>query len=554
MDFEQEIKNILKKEVKEEIILEKPISEFGDYAFPCFELAKKLKKNPVEIAKELANKIKLNKSIEKIEAKGPYLNFFVNKDILVNETIAKILKEKDEYGNGNEKEKIMIEFSQANTHKAFHVGHIRGTSIGESLARIFEFRGNNVIRSNYQGDIGMHVAKWIWCYLKYHSKEGIKKDESWFAKIYVEAVKRLNEKPEFQDEVDGINRRLDSKEDKKLLELWKKTRKICLDSLEIIYKELNTKFDKYFFESELEENGKKISKELVNKGIAKISDGATIIDLEKFGLSVWVLLRKDETVLYSAKDIALAEKKFKEFKIDKAISIVGEEQNLHFQQLFKTLELMNFKQVKNYKHVGFGLVKLPEGKMSSRTGDNILYSDFKNEVVDYAKKEIKKRYPKISNLELDKRALAIAIAAMKYDMLKQDPNRTIIFIKEEALNFEGNSGPYIQYSYARAASILRKAKLKPKASLLKEKEELEIISKIAEFPEIAKKSSEELKPSLIANYAYELAKLFNEFYQKYPVLKADKNISESRLALVLAVKQAIKNSLNLLGIDVVEKM
>jgi len=204
----------------------------------------------------------------------------------------------------------MVEFSQANTHKAFHVGHVRGTSLGESISRIIEFSGSKIIRANYQGDTGMHVAKWIWCYTKYHPKEKIISDEKWIASIYVDAVKRLAENPELQIEVDKINENLYKKDNKKLNELWSRTRKLSLNSFEKIYKELNTRFDFYFFESRVEKRGKEIANELVRKKLAKISEGATIIELEKYGLGVWVLLRKDGTILYSSKDLALAEQKF----------------------------------------------------------------------------------------------------------------------------------------------------------------------------------------------------------------------------------------------------
>ena len=375
----------LKNSDLEELIEVPKDSKMGDYSFPCFALSKKLKKNPAEIAKDFSSRIQLSKEFERVGAIGPYLNFFVNKKILAEKTIERITKEKDKYGSGKfEKGKVMIEFSQANTHKAFHVGHVRGTSLGESLARILEFTGNKVLRANYQGDTGMHVAKWIWCYQKYHSKEELKNDESWIASIYVDAIKRLEKNEKLQKEVDEINKKLEDKTDKELTKLWEKTRKLSLDSFEKIYHELNTKFDEYFFENEVEKAGKKISQELVKQNIANVSDGATIVDLEKDKLGVWVLLRSDGTVLYSAKDLALAEKKFSDFKIDKSIYVVGRAQQMHFYQLFKTLEKMKFKQSKNCKYVPVSEVRFPWGKMSSRSGDNVLYSDFKKELTNYS--------------------------------------------------------------------------------------------------------------------------------------------------------------------------
>ncbi|MEK6886410.1 MAG: arginine--tRNA ligase [Nanoarchaeota archaeon] len=553
MDFKEEIVKTLSKIVKN-VELEVPSnSELGDYAFPCFPLAKEYKKNPVEIAKELVKKIPKINGIEKIQATGPYVNFFVDRTSFTKETIANIQKEKNNYGKHKlSNEKVMVEFSQANTHKAFHVGHTRGTSLGESIARIMEFCGNKVIRANYNGDIGMHVAKWIWCYKKYHSKEKLKKDESWIASIYVDAIKRLAEKPELEEEVQEINRKLEAR-DKELIKLWQITRKDSLDAFEIIYKELNTHFDEYFFESQVEKRGKEIAKELVKDGIADISDGATIINFEKYNMGVWVLLRADGTVLYSAKDLALAEKKFKEHKIDKAVYVVGSEQRLHVMQIFKTLELMKFKQAKNCHYVPVNEVRLPEGKMSSRTGTNIIYSDFKNELVEFASEKILERDEKINKKELEKRALAIAIASLKYSMLKQDTNKGIIFDKEEALRFEGDTGPYLLYSYARAKSILRKAKYSNKKYELDiEPIEKELITELSRFPEVVFQSYKNLAPNEIANYANKLSHKFNEFYHASQVIGSEKE--QMRLVLVDCFSKVLKNCLYLLGISVIEEM
>ncbi len=550
-----ELKKITSLQEKQiEQLLEIPPNEtLGDYAFPCFELAKIQKKNPVEIAQDLAKRIPKKKEIERVVAVGPYVNFFINKNLLAKNILKEILKKKDKYGSSKlNNEKAMIEFSQANTHKAFHIGHVRATSLGESIARILEFCGNKIIRANYQGDTGMHVAKWIWCYQKYHSKEKLKKDETWIAGIYVEAVNKLENNVEFQKEVDEINRKLDSKEDKNLNNLWKKTRQLSLDSFEPIYKELNTKFDYYFFESEMEDRGKTISKELVRDNIAEISDKATIINLERFNLGVWVLLRSDGTVLYSAKDIALAEKKFNKYKVDKSVYVVGSAQRLHFQQLFKTLGLMKFKQAEKCQYVPVTEVRLPEGKMSSRTGQNILYSAFKDELVEYAKKEIQNR-EKILQKELNKRALVIAIASLKYALLKQEVNKSIVFNKEEAMQFEGNTGPYLLYTYARAKSILRKSKLKNQSSIKDlSSTEKSLIKKLSGFSEVVISSYHHLSPNLIANYAYELAQLFNEFYHKEKVIGSDKEAF--RISLVKATSQTLKNASHLLGIEILEEM
>ncbi len=534
-----------------------PSSELGDYSFPCFSLKEKLKDNPSKIALKIRNHIPKSEAIDYVQANGSYVNFFLNRKKIAKDLVKEISLKKAKFGSLNlgKSNKTMIEFSQPNTHKAFHVGHIRGTSIGESLARILEFSGEKVLRANYQGDAGMHVAKWIWAYKRYHSKEKLKNDESWIASIYVDAVKKLAQNEKLQEEVDEINRKLSEGKDKALIELWKKTRKLSLDSFKIIYRQLNTHFNEYFFESELEEKGKNIANELLKKKIAEISDGAVIVDLKKDNLGVWVLLRKDGTVLYSAKDLALAEEKFKKFKLSRSIYVVGAAQSLHMAQLFRVLELMKFRKAENLIYVQFSEVRLPSGKMSSRTGENILYSEFMKEITSYSAKEIRKRFPSISKSELEKRALKISIAAIKYSMLKQNSNKVLVFDKQDALNFEGDSGAYILYSYARASSILKKAKGKKKQSVIKgelDKAEFELVKKLLQFKDIVLNSYTNMNPSVIANYSYQLSQLFNEFYHSCPVINSD---SESfRLALVSSFRQVLKNSLYLLGIDAIEEM
>jgi len=531
----------------------------GDFAFPCFALASKMKMPPRDIAVQIREEIGNGPAdFSSIETEGAYINFFLDRKVLAYNVINEVKNLGEKYGKnkiGNG-ERTMLEFSQPNTHKAFHVGHIRGTSIGESLSRIMEFSGDKVVRANYSGDTGMHIAKWIWCYKKFHSRERLKNDEKWIASIYVDAVKKLSKNKKYQEEVNKINQKLETREDKEINALWDKTRALSIKSWKKIYKELNTHFDVHFFESKVEKMGKEISQELVKKRIAQISDGATVIKFEDKNLGVWVLLRNDGTVLYSAKDLALAQIKFEKYKIEKSIYIIGREQEHHMAQLFKTLELMKFKNADKCKYVGFSEVRLPSGKMSSRTGENILYSEFMEEIINFTKKGIKKRDSKLSKDKLEKRALLISVAAIKYSMLKQGSNKNIIFDKKEALNFEGNTGPYLLYSYARANSIIKKAKIKkiPSFAVPKsmEEKETQIVLKIREFPKTVYSSYKDLNPAIIANYSYDLAKSFNEFYHACPVLEG-KN-KEFRINLVYAFKETLKNSLTLLGIETLEKM
>ncbi len=528
-------------------------SSLGDYAIPCFSFAKEFKKNPVEIAKEFAAKLQGKSEFEKVEAIGPYVNFFMSRELFATHVL-KIIESGKKVKSAGKKKTAMIEFSQPNTHKAFHVGHIRGTSFGESLARIFEYQGTKVIRANYSGDTGMHIAKWLWAYTQFHSKEKPKKEETWFAELYVEAVKKLEDNEKGQQEVDEINRKLDSRKDPTLNRIWKETRKLSIAAWKPIYKDLDTHFDAHFFESEVEIAGKELAQELVKKGIAIVSEEAVIVDLKEFGLSVWVLLRKDGTALYSAKDLALAQKKFDEFKLDRSIVITSTEQNLHFQQLIKTLHLMNVPYKERYGHTSYGTIRLPTGKMSSRTGQNVLYSAFKQELVDYASEEIKKRFPELKANVIEKRALAIAIAAMKYSMLKQESHKDIIFNKEEILRFEGDTGPYLLYTYARAQSILRKSGKhtgKQAKSSINE-EEKRLLIELGRFNETVQQAYDSLSPHILGVYAYRIAQLFNEFYHAHQVLGSAEE--QARLRIIKAFTQVFQKTMHLLAIPLLEEM
>lgn len=550
----------LEKDFIEKLIEIPPSSEMGDFAFPCFALAKELKKAPQQIASDLVVEISKSKnSLDKVQAQGPYVNFFVKRGNFAEDTIKNILKEKGKYGMGSQKGKVMTEFCHANTHKAFHIGHTRNISLGESVSRILEFSGLKVIRTNYQGDIGMHVAKTLWGLLnlrKIGLKEPAKDKGKWLGLVYAKSSSMAKESEKVNAEVNEINQKLYAG-DKKLVALWKKTRQWSIDYFEkTVYPDFQVKFNRFYFESEVEKKGVGIVKELEKKGVAKVDQGAIIMDYQDLGMGVYILLKSDGTPLYSTKDLALAELQNKEYNPDKILHIVASEQNLYFRQLIKTLEFYDKKLADKEKHMSYELVILPSGKMASREGNVILYDDTLAKIISLVEVEIKKRSPKISKKELDTRARKIALCAVKYAMLSQDIKRTIVFNEEEITRFEGNTGPYIQYSYARASSILKKVKQKSfqkfKVGEL-DKHEIGLSKKLSEFSEIVIDAAEKYNPALIAHYSYELAQLFNEFYHACPVLSEEKK-KDFRLALVESFRVVLKNSLNLLGIETLEEM
>jgi arginyl-tRNA synthetase len=541
------LKEDIAKELKvplEEI--EKP-EKYGDLAYPCFNMAKKLKKNPNEIAKELASKLKI-KFIEKVEAIGPYVNFYINWKDFSQE----LLKNMDKgYGSRNDKETVIMDVFQPNPFKPFHIGHIRNAVLGESIRRILEFCGKKTIAVSYMGDVGTHVAKWLWYFNNFYKGEVPKENVSkWAGEIYAEATRKVAENEEYEDEVKEVNRKLDER-DPEIMKLWEKIRGLCLEDFWRIRDELGVHLDDNFYESEVEGPGKELVNKLLKEGKAKISEGAVVADLEKYGLDTFLLLKSDGTALYSTKDLGLIQLKMKKYKFDKSLFIVAAEQEMYFKQLFKTMEIFKISGWDKNVHVSYGLVVLKDGKMSSRYGTVILYEDLRDEMIKKVGEILKD-----SDLE-DKEDVAknVAFGAIKFPMLNIESRKTIKFDWEQALDFEGKSGPYLQYSYVRAFNILNKAEIKNyDASLLREDIELRIIKKIAVFPEVVRQASEHYAPNEISNYLFELAQEFNSFYHDLPVLKAEDKLKNARLKLVESVMTVLGNGLHLLGIPLLEKM
>jgi arginyl-tRNA synthetase len=541
-----------------ENFLEVPVHpEFGDLAFACFEFAKVEKRNPNEIAEGLVKRIKLPKGsfISKIEQRGGYVNFFFDY-VKVSEVVLKeVLSKKEEYGRSDigKGKRILVEFAHPNTHKGLHIGHFRNICLGESLCKLLEFTSHKVFRVNYQGDVGPHIAKALWAFINlYNCKVPKEKNKAeWLGELYAETEKRMEDE-KVAGEVAGINKKL-YEGDKEILKLWKETRKWSLDYFDEIYKELGTRFDRFYFESEVGNKGLEISEDIAKRGIAKESEGAIIVNLEKYGLGIFVLVSKDKTPLYPAKDLELAELQFKEFKFDKCIHVVSTEQNLYFKQLFKTLELMKSPAANKKYHLSYELVTLKEGKMASRLGNVVLYKKLRDKMIEKVLEEMKDREME----DKDKIAKSVGIGAMKYGMLKVSPEKVIFFDWEEALRLEGNTGPYLQYAFTRCSGILRKSKKWKSVYKVKELNEHEIalVKSLSRFSQLVEQSSNELKPNHVCNYVYDLATAFNNFYENCPVMKAEnEQLKNFRLTLVDATRTVLKTALNLIGIEAVEKM
>mgnify|MGYP001582151974 CR=1 FL=1 len=552
--MQEEIKSKLKKILNEEVFLEiPPDPKLGDYAFPCFSLAKKFRKNPNEIAFDLSKKIK---GKFRVEVNGAYLNFFIDKGELSKKVIIKILKEKESYGKRKNKKNILIEYPSPNTNKPLHLGHVRNIALGNSLSNLLEFIGNNVKKVNLNNDRGIHICKSMLAYKKFgNNKKPDKKSDHFVGDFYVLFEKELQKNKELENEAYELLKNWENNE-KETINLWKKMNKWALNGFNETYNIFNLKFDKIYNESAFYNKGKVIIDKGLKKGLFKKGENNEVfVDLgEELGKKV--LLRPDGTSVYITQDLYLAELKFKDFpKTDLSIYVVANEQNYHFKVLFKILEFLNLKAAKKSYHLSYGYVSLPEGRMKSREGTVVDADDLVEEIVNLAKKEIEKRYSNLSKKEIERRANIIGLGAIIFFILKIDPFKDMIFHPEKSISFEGDTGPYVQYSYARCSSILRNGKVKGKSNYnLFNDYDIELVKLLEKFPDIVNKATQKYKPSLVANYLLELSRKFSEFYDRNPVLKEENNLRNARLNLIKSISVILKSGLNLLNIKTLEEM
>lgn len=498
--------------------------------------------------------------ISRIEAVKGYLNLYFKTSEYARQVVDTILTQGDQYGRGGDrKQTVMVEYSQPNTHKSFHVGHLRNVILGGSVCRILDFAGNQVIRTNYPGDIGLHVIKWMWNYLKNHPGEEPGEDKTrWMNEIYCEAD-RLYAEPENQSEVRDLYARWNAR-DPEIVSLWEKTRQWSLDGFDQIYSILGEEFDHYYFESEVEESGVSLVEKMIADGIAQ--DGrpeeAVIVDLDAIlgtddEYRVLVVLRSDGSSLYATKDLALAIKKFEDFDLDKSIYVIDVRQSLYLKQVFKTLEIMGYEWAEKLLHLPYEIVNLPGNVvMSSRDGTVVLFDDLVSEATQRVLKIVEQKNPELDTRSKREIAEAVAIGAIKYTMLSRDSTKVVTFDWESALDFNGQAAPYIQYAHVRAGSILRKAgqkELEP-ADFPDQlvKEEVDLIELLTRLPEDVQRASAGYRPLVIANLAYDLASAFNDFYNTCQVLNAEPAVRAYRLRLVAAAQHVIATSLMLLGI------
>ncbi|MBI9046222.1 MAG: arginine--tRNA ligase [Anaerolineaceae bacterium] len=518
-------------------------------------------KRAQEIAEGITEFIGEQPGFQRIEALRGYLNLYYSSEEYTKRVVDEVLALGVDFGRSDRLDKkIMVEFSQPNTHKAFHVGHLRNVILGSTVCNLLDYAGYDVVRTNYIGDIGLHVIKWLWNYLENYKGELPGDDKvRWMGNIYSEADKAFTNSPEVEQAVRQLFLRWDRQEPD-IVDLWKKTREWSLEGFDELYETLGVSFDKVYYESEVEDSGKEIVEELLERKLAKDErpEGAVIVDLDEImgteqKYRVLVILRSDGTSLYSTKDLSLAIKKNEEFDLEQSIYVIDVRQSLYMQQIFKTLELLGYEWAKKCYHLAYEIVNLPGNvTMKSREGTVVLLDDLMKEANQRALEIVKQKNPELSLEEQQTIAGMVAIGAIKYPMLSRDNSKVVTFDWETALDFNGQASPYIQYAYVRANSILKKVDKQIPGELMPEYEltpqEITLINLISKLPQEIKRAAEELKPHHISSLAYEMAKAFSDFYAHCHVLKEEPQKRDMRLRLVAAAQQAIGNALNVLGI------
>lgn len=549
-------------------LAEPPQKEMGDFAFGLFTFAKALKQGPPMIAGKLVKDFPAS-DLFSVQAAGPYLNFkFSNKAFaqwVLNPILDKSYFKRKMYQSSP---KTMIEFSQPNTHKELHVGHMRNLCLGDTLIKLLKFSGQDILSSTFPGDVGTHVAKCLW-YMKYHNKEAVPAQGKgeWLGRMYSTANNKLeNEKGTPQEDINRgqlteILKQLEHKKGE-FYDLWKETREWSIQLMKSVYDWANVEFDMWYWESDVDSASVELVKDLYKKGQLIQSQGAIGMDLTSENLGFCMLLKSDGTGLYASKDLELARRKFTDYKIEKSIYVVDLRQALHFQQVFRVLEKIGFEQAQNCYHLQYNFVELPDGAMSSRKGNIVPLSELVRQMEAKITTDYLTRYKgEWPDSEITETATKIAQGAIKYGMLKQDPGKKIVFEMTEWLKLDGESGPFIQYSYARINSLIQKIGMKEKPGSLvawdsmAEKPERDLVQFLSYFHHYVYLSAENYKPSTLCGYLYDLAKRFNYFYHECPIAQAPTEpLKEARIHLARATGLVLEQGLALLGIPVPQRM
>lgn len=565
LNFREEAVKLIKSEVdtltEEEIsaLIEVPPSyDMGDYAFPVFRLAKVFRKAPPAIAEELAGKFGDNEYFEKIENKGPYLNFFINKEKLTEVALNEVKQKQTKYGAsdmGNGKT-VIVEYSSPNIAKPFHIGHIRTTVIGNSLYKIYKFLGFETIAINHLGDYGTQFGMLISAYKKWGDKEVIEADPiNELLKLYVRFNAEAEENKDLRDEARYWFKELEDRNEE-AVELWQWIREISLKEFNKVYDMLNIKFDSYAGESFYSDKMPAVIEELKEKNLLKESEGAYLVDLEEYGMPPALIMKSDGSTLYTTRDIAAAFYRKRTYDFYKNIYVVASQQNLHFKAWMKVIELMGHEWAKDCIHIPFGMVSLEDGTLSTRKGRVVFLEDVLNTAVKNTLNIINERNPKLENKE--EVAKQVGIGAVVFQELFNQRIKDYVFSWDRTLSFEGETGPYVQYTHARINSLLERGEFNVddnvNYSLLNTEEEINITRLLYDFPRIVIDAMEKNEPYFITRHIVEVAKAYNKFYNSCPIITDDIELKKARLMLSFGAKTVLKNGLGLLGMEAPERM
>lgn len=567
MDYKQYIVEKLRVEgvTKEELydlIALPPNTEMGDYALPCFKLAKLLRKSPVMIAEDLKNSIMSDEAImsdkvlAEVSAVNGYLNFKINKDGFVRATLDKILMEKENFGASDEGKgkTVCIDYSSINIAKPFHIGHLSTTVLGGALYRIFNYLGYKAVGINHLGDYGTQFGKLISAYKRWGDKQTIEKGGiRALNELYVKFHQEAEEHPEYDDEARAYFKKIEQG-DEECLSLFHWFKELTLKDVQKIYDMLDIRFDSYAGESFYSDKMQPIVDELKEKGLLIESRGAQVVDLEEYGMSPCIILKSDGSSLYATRDMAAATYRKNTYDFDKCLYVVAYQQNLHFKQFFKVLELMGKEWAKDLVHVAYGMVSLEEGTMSTRKGNVVFLEDVINKCIEKAYKIIDEKNPDLENKQ--EVAQKVGVGAVIFGALYNNKIKDIVFSYDKVLNFDGETSVYVQYTCARANSVLQKGGVVTEYEIPElTAEEIELVKALATFPETVSAAAEKYEPSYVARFAVDVAQKFNKFYFNCKILAAeDEKTKNFRLALTNATLQALKNAFALLGIGVPDKM
>ena len=564
-DFKVAVATCLKEHI-EELTLEEitalievpPNKDMGDFAFPCFKLAKVFRKAPNMIAAELSEKIEAKGVISNVTPLGGYIIFFVNKSQLAETVIKDVLTKKEKYGHSDlgKDKTIVIDFSSPNIAKPFHIGHIRTTVIGNALYKIYDSQGYNTVRINHLGDYGTQFGKLIVAFKLWGNKEAVEANPiPELLKLYIQFHDEAERHPEMEDEARAWFTKLENG-DKEAKELWQWFRDESLKEFARVYDLLDIEFDSYNGESFYSDKMDRVIDIIKDKGLLQESQGTNIVDLEEYNMPPALITKNDGSTLYMTRDLAAALYRKENYDFEKCIYVVGSQQSLHFQQLFKVLELVGFEWAKDMVHVPFGMVALEEGTMSTRKGRVVFLEDVLKQAIEKTKETMLTKNP--NALNVDEIAKQVGVGAVVFQELSNSRIKDYTFSWSRTLSFEGETGPYVQYTHARCCAVLRKAEEEVTTDinyeLLNDVDSAEVLKVIASFNKTILNAMRKNEPHIITRFVLDLAQAFNKFYHDNSILVEDAELRKARLALVCATRQALENGLKLLGMQAPERM